>query len=152
MRSVSSIVVLALVLGACKRDPAPAPPREERAGQHVHDHAIPPAGPSVKVSLDGRSVDVAIASLATDGGASIPLASVWKAAWPAVDPGPLKLDLVGSDGFRSTSKPKCPKLLTGAELSGARLEASSHDVVLDEGSTLPGCYRVKAVVAIEASR
>lgn len=68
------------------------------------------------------------------------------------DPSPLRFDIVGSDGFRPTSKPKCERLLTGRELASARLDVTTHDLLLDGGLKLPGCYRVRAVVAIEGKR
>ncbi len=79
-------------------------------------------------------------------------AQLWKGAFPDEDPGPLHFDVVGSDGFRPTSRPKCPRLLTGAEMNAARLDAVTHDVSFDAGLDLPGCYRVRAVVRVEASR
>jgi hypothetical protein len=131
-------------LAGCKRSAD-----EAHHDEHRHEWNLPPVGPGVKVSLDGKSTDVTLSALAADGAGTISFAQVWKAAWPAEDPSPLRFDVVGSDGFRPTSKPKCTRLLTGQELAAARLEVSSHNLVFDEGSQLPGCYRVRAVVAIE---
>jgi hypothetical protein len=121
--------------------------------EHHHEWNLPPVGTAVKVSLDGQSTDVPLSSLAaaTPAG-SVSFAQLWKAAWPSEDPSPLRFDVVGSDGFRPTSKPKCTRLLTGRELASARLDVTTHDLVLDESLKLPGCYRVRAVVAIEAKR
>jgi hypothetical protein len=77
---------------------------------------------------------------------------VLKAAWPSEDPTKLHFDLVGSDGFRPTSRPMCPRPLTGDEAAHLQLDARTHDVLVDEGLDLPGCYHVRAVVTIEATR
>jgi hypothetical protein len=89
--------------------------------------------------------------MASDGG-GLPLESLWRAAWSNEDPLRLSFDLVGSDGFRPMSRPKCTRLLTGAEFVRGRLDAATHDVTYDDELKLPGCYRVHHVVAIEASR
>jgi hypothetical protein len=77
---------------------------------------------------------------------------VVKTAFPSADPTPLKFDLVGSDGFRPMSRPKCSRLLTGDEIARARIDPVTHDVSYDPDVQLPGCYRVRAVVRIEAAR
>jgi hypothetical protein len=135
-------------LAACKGGAGKA-----HEDEHHHEWNLPPVGTAVKVSLDGKSTDVTLSSLAADGRAgSVSFAQVWKAAWPSEDAAPLRFDLVGSDGFRPTSKPKCTRLLTGGELASARLDVTTHDLMLDESLKLPGCYRVRAVVAIEGKR
>jgi hypothetical protein len=134
-------------LGGCKRGAEPV-----HQDEHHREWNLPPVGPAVKVSLDGKSTDVTLSSLAADGAGSVSFAEVWRAGWPAEDPAPLRFDLVGSDGFRPTSKPKCTRPLTGQELAVARLDVATHDLLLDEGLKLPGCYRVRAVVAIEGKR
>jgi hypothetical protein len=108
----------------------------------------------VKLSLDGKSTDVALSSVPALEGAPgfVSFTQLWRTAWPAENPGPLKFDFVGSDGFRSMSRPKCTRLLTGADVSTARVEIATHNLVLDDALKLPGCYRVKAVVAIEATK
>jgi hypothetical protein len=148
------VTVLALLaslpsLAACKRSPDPAPPDE-----HHHDWTkLPPAGASVKVSLAGKSADVTLSSLPADGAPpTVSFAQLWKAAWPAEDPAALHFNFVGSDGFRPSSKPKCARPLTGRELASARLDVATHDLLLAGAPDLPGCYRVHAVVAIEAAR
>ena len=103
------------------------------------------------VAFDGKTTDVALASLPHEG-SSASLAQIWKVAFPDVDPGPLHFDLTGSDGFHPASRPACARLLTGAEVATARLDVSAHDVSFDDSLKLPGCYRVKAVVRIDASR
>lgn len=105
----------------------------------------------MSVALDGKSVDVALASLSQDGGTTT-LGQVWKAAWPSEEPAPLRFDLVGIDGFRPMSRPKCTRLLTGAEFAAARIDVATHDVSFDDALGLAGCYRVRATVRIEASR
>jgi hypothetical protein len=124
-----------------------------QGGEPHHEHALelPPVGPSIAVRLDGRAIDVPIASVASDGG-GLALASLWRAAWPNEDPLHLSFDLVGSDGFRPMSRPKCTRLLTGAEFVRGHLDAVTHDVSYDDELKLPGCYRVHHVVGIEASR
>jgi hypothetical protein len=64
----------------------------------------------------------------------------------------LHFDLVGSDGFHPMSRPKCTQLLTGVEIAAARIDVITHDVSFDDGLNLPGCYRVKAVVSMDATR
>jgi hypothetical protein len=156
MRSRSSlafVVVLLASLTACKPSAKPSNDEVSPDGHHHDWSKLPPAGASVKVSLDGKAADVAIASLPADGApASVSFAQLWKAAWPAEDLSQLRFDFVGSDGFRPASKPKCAQLLTGRELGAARITVATHDLVFDEASKLAGCYRVRAVVAIEAAR
>jgi hypothetical protein len=107
----------------------------------------------VTVVLDGKEGTVELsAPLRETGSTAIALTDVWKAAWPSVDPSPLLFDLVGSDGFHPTSRPKCTRLLRADEIARMRLDVASHDVSLDDGLTLPGCYRVRAVVSILAVR
>jgi hypothetical protein len=115
---------------------------------------LPPVGPTVTVSLDGKSAVVTLANVRAAEGASgfVALAEVWKAAFPSEDYASLKFDFVGSDGFRPTSRPKCTRLLSGSELGAARLEVTTHHLAFEESSKLPGCYRVRALVAIEATR
>jgi hypothetical protein len=106
----------------------------------------------VKVTFDGRSTEVALASIAHDAPATaVPLLAIWATAWPEQDPAPLRFDFVGSDGFRSTTRPKCARPLSGAELASARVDVATHDLLLDDPA-LPGCYRVHALVAIDAAR
>jgi hypothetical protein len=145
-------------VGACKSPAssgAPSPPAApSSSGVHEHDHELhlPPVGPSVTVRFDGKAQDVTLASLPREPGSDVvPLVAVWKAAWPAQDPSPLHFDLVGSDGFRPMSRPKCTHLLGGDEVAHLRLNVVTHDVTVD-GLDLPGCYRVKAVIGIEATR
>jgi hypothetical protein len=147
-----------LTLAACSRSsaaPAPSPssspPSSSPSSEHVHELHLPPAGPTVGVAFDGRTADVALASLSPDGG-PLTLGQVWKAAWPSEDSASLRFDLVGVDGFRPMSRPKCTRLLTGAEMAAARIDVGSHDVAFDDALGLAGCYRVKATVRLEASR
>jgi hypothetical protein len=154
MRSRRRLPIVVALL-ACLVSPAACKGSAETAhhDEHHREWNLPPVGPTVKVSLDGKSTEVTLTSLAADAHAgSVPFAQVWKAAWPSEDAAPLHFDLVGSDGFRPTSKPKCARLLTGEELASARLDVTTHDLVLDESSKLPGCYRVRAVIAIEGKR
>jgi hypothetical protein len=149
MRYRTLLLVVALAsVAACKRH---ADPADEH--QHHHEQNLPPTGASVKVTLDGTPADVVLSSIPADGApGSVSFLRLWKAAWPSQDPSQLRFDFVGSDGFRPTSRSKCTRLLTGGELASARLEIATHDLVLDEASKLPGCYKVRAVVAIEATR
>jgi hypothetical protein len=105
----------------------------------------------VKVTLDGKSADVALATLAHEGTAA-PLAALFQAAWPGQDPRALHFDLTGSDGFHPASRTPCAALLTSAQIAAARIDVVSHDVSFDSTLQLPGCYRVKAVVAMDAVR
>jgi hypothetical protein len=141
-RSVSAFVLLLGLQATCKQDHEP---------QHEHLLHLPPVGLSLTVRFDGRTIDLPLAALAPDA-SGLPLDAVWKAAWPSEDPLRLSFDLVGSDGFRPTSRPKCTRLLTGAEFVRGRLDAVTHDITYDDQLKLPGCYHVRHVVAIEASR
>ena len=142
------ILVVALMGSAgCGAAEAPTPPAEP--GPH-HELHLPPVGPSVHVTLDGKVADVVLANVPHDGH-SHPLVQLWSAAFPSEDPAPLHFDLVGSDGFHPQSRPKCTRLLTGAEITAARIDVVTHDMSF-EGIDLPGCYRVKAVVSLDATR
>jgi hypothetical protein len=116
-----------------------------------HELHLPPVGPSVQVTLDGKSADVLLASVPHEG-ASLPLVQLWKAAWPTQDATTLHFDLTGSDGFHPASRPPCARLLTFAELEAAHIDVVSHDISFDSGQNLPGCYRVKAVVSMDGLR
>ena len=146
-----------LALAACSQSSATAAPASSSpspaspASEHTHELHLPPAGPTVIVAFDGRSVDVSLASLSPDGG-PVTLGQVWRAAWPSQDPASLRFNLVGVDGFRPMSRPKCTRLLTGIEMAAARIDVGSHDVAFDDALGLAGCYRVKATVRLEASR
>jgi len=126
-------------------DPAPV------ASEHHHELHLPPVGPLVHITLDGKSVDVPIASLPHEGTVA-PLVALWRAAWPADDPSTLHFDLTGSDGFHPSSRPPCARWLSGAEVAAAHIDVVTHDVSFDDTVKLPGCYRVKAVVAMEGAR
>ncbi len=137
-------VALSALLLACKAHPG---------DEHHHELHLPPPGASVSVTLDGKSASVDLPALARDAGAgSVPLAAVFQSAWPAEDPSRLHFDLVGSDGFRPTSRPKCGRPLTGEEAAHLRLNVVSHDVSAEDGLNLPGCYHVRSVVTVEATR
>jgi hypothetical protein len=116
-----------------------------------HELHLPPVGPQVSVALDGKHADVVLADVPHQG-SSASLVDVWKVAFPGEDAAPLHFDLVGSDGFRPGSRPACSRLLSGAEVSAARIDVVTHDVSYDDGVQRPGCYRVKAVVRVEATR
>jgi hypothetical protein len=137
--------VVLVSLAACKS-------RSEPTHEHVHELNLPPVTASLSVTVDGKPATLDLAALARDAGTtSLPLTQVWRAAWPSQDPAHLRFDLVGSDGFRPMSRPKCTHLLTGDELSHLRLEVTTHNVSTDDGMDLPGCYRVKALVTIEGT-
>ena len=149
---VLSVVLVALPFG-CTHE-AEQPTHDSHPHDHEHLLHLPPVGATIKVSFDGKSVDVPLASVPVADGAprSISFTQLWTAAWPAADAAQLKFDFVGSDGFRSMSQPRCTRLLTGADLTTARLEVATHNLVLDDVLKLPGCYRVRAVVTIDATR
>jgi hypothetical protein len=144
-----AVLGTAIFLTAC--GPPSAPPVVAAPTEHHHEPHLPLPGPTVHVTLDGKSVDVLLPSVPHDG-SSVSVTQLWKAAWPSEDPAPLHFDLVGSDGFHPTSRPSCPRLLTGAEIAAARIEVVTHDITFDDALKLPGCYRVKAVVQMDATR
>ena len=120
--------------------------------EHHHEPTPPPAGTALNIGLDGKSVSVDLRTLAGEGGTAVPLAQIVAAAFPAENPAQLHFDLVGSDGFRPTSRPKCPHLLTGDDIAHFSLNVMTHDVTTDDKISLPGCYHVKAVVLVDATR
>jgi hypothetical protein len=141
------VVLLTTPAAACRRSPT------NETHQHAHELNLPPAGPAVTVAFDGRSASVELTALLQEAGPdSVPLLTIWKAAFPTEDPMHLRFDLVGSDGFRPTSRPKCPRLLTGKEIARGHMDLARHDVSFDSDLQLPGCYRVRGVVRLEAVR
>jgi hypothetical protein len=149
------VAILPLVATpACQSTPAPTPPSSPSSpptSEYHHELHLPPAGPQVSVALDGKRVDVALADVPHEGAAAS-LIQVWKVAFPTEDPTPLHFDLTGSDGFHPASRPVCARPLTGAEIVAARIDVATHDVSFEDAVKLPGCYRVKGVVRIDASR
>ena len=140
--------IVALTASACAASQAATPSPES---EHHHELHLPPVGLAVRITLDGKSEEVALATVPLQGD-SVALIDLWKAAFPGVDPAPLHFDLVGSDGFHPASRPKCTRLLTGAEVAAARIDVVTHDVSYPDALSLPGCYRVKAVVSVDATR
>lgn len=121
--------------------------------EHHHELNLPAVGPTVAVSFEGRTVNVDPSSVPRDQGSNtVVLASIWKTAFPSEDPTDLHFDLVGSDGFRPMSRPKCTRLLSAIDVAKAHLDAVTHDVSYDPDVMLPGCYRVRAVIRIEVER
>jgi hypothetical protein len=145
--------LLPLALAACARSSAPpasavtAPEPEE----HHHELHLPPVGPTVRVALDGTAHEVTLAAVPHEG-TRVRLQDLWSAAWPGVDPGALRFDLTGSDGFHPASRAPCKALLGGVDVRRGFMDVASHDVSYEGDPPLPGCYRVKAVVAMDASR
>jgi hypothetical protein len=43
-------------------------------------------------------------------------------------------------------------VLTGRELATASIDVTTHNLSFEEGSKLPGCYRVKAIVSVDVTR
>jgi hypothetical protein len=128
-------------------------PDAEAAEQRHHLMNLPPVGPTVTVVLEGKAKDVALDDVAGDRPSpSVALLDVFKRAWPGQDPAHLQFELVGSDGFRSSSKSKCARLLSGDQVKHFRLNVASHDAIVDEGLAVPGCYHVHAVERIEVTR
>ena len=115
------------------------------------EKTYPPVGPQVKVTFGGKESSVTVAELPQTAGA-IALPALIKKALPNQDPAALKYDLVGSDGFHVGSRPACSRPLTGAEIATGKLDATTHNVTYDAASTLPGCYRVHAVVKIDVTK
>jgi hypothetical protein len=137
------------------RSPAPSSPSVAAATaalEHHHEMHLPPVGPSVDVRLEGQAHTVTLAQLPHGADDLVPLGAVVQAAYPSGDASRWHVDLVGSDGFRPMSRPKCTHLLASDEVAHLRMNVVTHDVSSDEGLTLPGCYRVRAVVAIELTK
>jgi len=145
------IAVLALFAGCASNQAVTPPPVVPPEAEHHHKLHLPPVGPSVHVTFDGKVADVVLATVPHEGG-SAPLIGLWRVAFPSEDPAPLHFDLVGSDGFHPASRPKCTRLLPGAEVAAAHFDVVTHNVSFDDALNLPGCYRVKAVVRVDATR
>jgi hypothetical protein len=146
MTSLCVVLTAVASLAACA-----TPPPTVVESEHHHELHLPPVGPLVRVTLDGKSVEVPLSSLPHDGTVA-PLLGLWRAAWPTEDASLLHFDLTGSDGFHPSSRPPCARWLTGAEIATAHIDLVTHDVSFDDAVKLPGCYRVKAVVAMEGVR
>jgi hypothetical protein len=156
MRSHLTIIAVLAVLSACapqQAEPATpvVPPAAATDSEHRHELHLPPVGPSVHVTFDGKAADVVVATVPRNGNGA-PLTELWKVAFPTEDPTALHFDFVGSDGFHPASRPKCARPLTGAEVAAGRIDVVTHDVSFDDALALPGCYRVKAVVSVDATR
>ena len=151
--AVVPLFVLA-AFAACRHSEPPQPaPSSNATSEHHHELNLPPAGSSVEVQLDGKTVTVDVAHVGGDAGAATAsLTALFKSAFPSENLAPLHFDLMGSDGFRPTSRPKCTRLLTGDEAAKAHLDVVTHDVSFDDDLALPGCYRVRALVRIDVVR
>jgi hypothetical protein len=146
------VVAVLAVLSACATNRADPPPQvAPPAADHHHELNLPPVGPSVHVTLDGKATDVVLSTVPHEG-TSAALIGLWNVAFPSEDPAPLHFDLVGSDGFHPASRPKCTRPLTGAEVAAARIDVATHNVSYPDALNLPGCYHVKAVVSLDATR
>jgi hypothetical protein len=152
---LTSLATLVCVIACAPARVEPPPPVVAPAvpptAEHSHELHLPPVGPTVHVTLDGKAADVVLADVPHDGGSAV-LADVWRVAFPSEDPAMLHFDLVGSDGFHPASRSKCARRLTGAEVAAGHIDVVTHNVVYDDASSLPGCYRVKAVVSMDATR
>ena len=143
-----TLVLLAVSAPAC-RGPAAAKPAVPPQHDTLH---VPPVGPSVTVRLGGETKEVELAGVPREPGShSVPVVAVWRAAWPAAELTGLKFDFVGSDGFRPMMRSRCPRLLTADEMTHLTLSVVTHDISVDDGLSLAGCYKVHATVRIEAS-
>jgi hypothetical protein len=137
-----------LLCVACAEHAVSPPPEPEH---HHHELHLPPVGPSVDVRIDGKTTTVTLAAL-PHAGTQAALVDLWKAAWPTLDLAGLHFDFVGSDGFHPASRPPCVRLLGSDEVTKGHIDVVTHDLSFDVEPSLPGCYRVHAVVAIEALR
>lgn len=141
----------ALAPVAASAAPASSSASSAPSAEMHHAPRPPQAVPAITVTYDGRQVDVDPSAVAK-GAAKTSFLDLWKAAFPNDDASALTFDLVGSDGFRPTSRPACSHLLSASELSTGTVEVASHDLAFDEGVKLPKCYRVKALSRIEAKK
>jgi len=148
---LSVLAVLAL-FAACATHPADTPPPAAAPEPEPHHELhLPPVGPSVRVTSEGAGTDVVLETVPHEG-SSAPLMALWKTAFPTEDPASMHFDLVGSDGFHPASRPKCTRPLSGAEVAAGHIDVVTHNVSFDDALNLPGCYRVKAVVRMDAAR
>jgi hypothetical protein len=148
---VALVALVALAASTVACGSTTPPPQTPEPEPHHHELHLPPVGPSVHVTFDGKIADVTLSAIPHQG-SSLPLMEIWKRGFPAEDPTALHFDLVGSDGFHPGARPKCARLLTGAEVGEAHMDIVTHDVSFNEKLDLPGCYRVKAVVSVDATR
>jgi hypothetical protein len=149
------VLVLGFLVAACKRDPAGDQPSAASASVSPSTRAPAPsvAAGSVRLTLGGGVATVPLAGLPTTGRAGEPkvrLADVWAAAKLASPASRLRFDFVGSDGFRPTSRPKCPERLDGSALEHGYIDAKTRSLSWDDSLGLAACYRVRDVVQIEA--
>jgi hypothetical protein len=135
---------------------APAEPPSEgpapnSSAHHHHELNLPPVGPLVSVVYNEFQVDVRLTDL-SDGTPTIPLLKVWTVgSIKKFAPSGLNFDLFGSDGFHPSDRAPCARLLTAKQMAAAHINVVTHDITFDPGLSLPGCYRVRGVVRLEAS-
>jgi hypothetical protein len=156
MRSLLALLLLVTACGSNQTPPtttaaaAPSTSASPSTSAPEMKHEAPrppPAGKSVTVAYDGRQVDVDVA-----GASPMPALDIWKKAFPDVDASGLTFDLVGTDGFRPTSRKDCTHLLSATEMAAGKVDPASHDIAFDDSLKLGKCYRVKALARIEAKK
>jgi hypothetical protein len=109
--------------------------------------AIPRA--TVLVTHGRSSSTVRLAALRVqraDGRRRVSLADVWWAAGLPADPAPLRIDLVGDDGFETASKDGEP--LRGSVLERAFVDVETRDV--SWAIPVPCYYRIKGLACVVA--
>lgn len=109
---------------------------------------------TVKLTLGSQEKDVALGALPRQdykGTSVVTLAAVWDAAGLA-DRAALDFDFEGDDGFRPSSKDRCKTPVRGTELDKGYLVPETRTIVWDDALGKPGCYAVRFVAKIIATR
>lgn len=117
---------------------------------HADSGADSTAGASVTLIHGGESATVDLSSLTTvnyKDTAVVSLEAVWTAGGLGEASG-LEFDFEADDGFHPSSKSKCAKNLTGAELPMGYIIPDTRSLVWDDSLGLPGCYSVQGVAKI----
>jgi hypothetical protein len=110
------------------------------------------AGPQLEVNYLAQSVPVDLSTLSTIDYKSaklVKLSDVWTASKISTDPTTLEYELVGSDGFKPSSKTGCVDL-PGTMLDKGYISPVTRNVVWDESLGLAGCYGVKDTATLNA--
>lgn len=102
----------------------------------------------VVLSYGDHSTTVDVAGLPTQdykGSAVVSLAAVWAKGQLADDASKLTFDFEGDDGFHPSSRDKCKKNVSGADLAKGYIVPATRTLVWDDALGLPGCYNVHNV-------
>lgn len=112
-----------------------------------------PIGPQLALSYGSATATIDLGKLPTQtykDEAVVPLSAIWEAGKLGKSASELVFDFEGDDGFRPTTKPKCPDPVAGADLDKGYLLPATRTLVWDDSLGFAGCYGVKALKTIIA--